>query len=282
MGPPRGGIGARCTSKSATGGAASSCAGRGPTAGAANAGRCDERRVTHHAWPRGRASGSHPCPVGAEAAQPPRGDHRLRRRARPLRRVRDTGRAARRSPPSARIADRLTIWCSSRARTGPPATHHGARLRHLPLSANGASAIPMTAPPRLAEMTRPGCRRQRAGPRRLGRRAAGRAGPSQPDAPRGERGRAGGAAREMGRPGPPCPVLVRTARDPRRRRHRGRQRGPRAGARLSGTACQPQNHRLRRGSRERSPPGRYLRPRPAAALRAGHRPGGAGEQPRGR
>jgi hypothetical protein len=40
------------------------------------------------------------------------------------------------------IADRLTIWCSSRAAPNPARpTHHGVPLRHLPLSANGASSI---------------------------------------------------------------------------------------------------------------------------------------------
>jgi hypothetical protein len=45
------------------------------------------------------------------------------------------------------IASRLTIWCSTSGTDGPrPVDYRGARLRHLPLSANGASSIPMTAP----------------------------------------------------------------------------------------------------------------------------------------
>jgi glycosyltransferase involved in cell wall biosynthesis len=40
------------------------------------------------------------------------------------------------------IASRLTIWCSTSGTDGPrPVDYRGARLRHLPLSANGASSI---------------------------------------------------------------------------------------------------------------------------------------------
>jgi glycosyltransferase involved in cell wall biosynthesis len=52
------------------------------------------------------------------------------------------------------IADRLTIWCSSRAAPNPARkTHHGVPLRHLPVSANGASAILYDGLGALAEMT---------------------------------------------------------------------------------------------------------------------------------
>jgi glycosyltransferase involved in cell wall biosynthesis len=52
------------------------------------------------------------------------------------------------------IAARLTVWCSSRAAAGPvPKSHHGVALRHLPLSANGASSILYDGISGLAEMT---------------------------------------------------------------------------------------------------------------------------------
>jgi glycosyltransferase involved in cell wall biosynthesis len=51
------------------------------------------------------------------------------------------------------IAGQLTVWCSARGRTGPrPDTFHGARLRHLPLSANGVSSIPYDGASAAAEM----------------------------------------------------------------------------------------------------------------------------------
>ncbi|MGP1358920.1 DUF1972 domain-containing protein [Roseicyclus sp.] len=55
------------------------------------------------------------------------------------------------------IADRLTVWCSGPS-AGPlrPATHHGARLRYLPLSANGAASIAYDGLSALAEVAAPG------------------------------------------------------------------------------------------------------------------------------
>jgi glycosyltransferase involved in cell wall biosynthesis len=51
------------------------------------------------------------------------------------------------------IASKLTIWCSSRGSAAPhPGIFRGARLRHLPLSANGASSIPYDGASALAEM----------------------------------------------------------------------------------------------------------------------------------
>lgn len=44
------------------------------------------------------------------------------------------------------LAHRLTIWCSApQSATPPPATYLGARLRYLPLRANGAQSIPYDA-----------------------------------------------------------------------------------------------------------------------------------------
>jgi glycosyltransferase involved in cell wall biosynthesis len=54
------------------------------------------------------------------------------------------------------IADRLTVWCSGKtAGRARPATHHGARLRYLPLPANGAASIAYDGLSALAEVASP-------------------------------------------------------------------------------------------------------------------------------
>jgi glycosyltransferase involved in cell wall biosynthesis len=55
------------------------------------------------------------------------------------------------------IAAQLTIWCSAKGTHGArPTEFRGARLRHLPLSANGASSIPYDGASAFAEMIGPG------------------------------------------------------------------------------------------------------------------------------
>jgi glycosyltransferase involved in cell wall biosynthesis len=51
------------------------------------------------------------------------------------------------------IASQLTIWCSSKGQPGPHRTEfRGTHLRHLPISANGASSIPYDGASAFAEM----------------------------------------------------------------------------------------------------------------------------------
>jgi hypothetical protein len=55
------------------------------------------------------------------------------------------------------IAAQLTIWCSAKGTHGArPTEFRGARLRHLPLSANGASSIAYDGASAFAEMIGPG------------------------------------------------------------------------------------------------------------------------------
>jgi hypothetical protein len=176
------------------------------------------------------------------------------------------------------IADRLTIWCSSRAAPDPARkTHHGVPLRHLPVSANGASSILYDGlRPGRDDRARPG--RRGAGPRRLGRRPACRAARRLAGRARGERGRAGRGARNGARwragscPGPrgarsapPMPSWPTTRPS----------RGAHGAVRPA-----PQNHRLRRRPCAASAAPATFPTLACRGLRARHRPGGAREQPR--
>jgi hypothetical protein len=54
------------------------------------------------------------------------------------------------------ISERITVWCSGKtAGRARPATHHGARLRYLPLPANGAASIAYDGLSALAEVASP-------------------------------------------------------------------------------------------------------------------------------